>query len=46
MLVAPTEVTPEETAKLVRLRYLGEDAVEDRLAVAAALRLLLANIIE
>jgi hypothetical protein len=39
-----TDFTPEETAKLCRLRYLRECELEDRARIAAALHALLGNI--
>lgn len=40
-----TDFTPEETAKLCRLRYLGECELEDRDRIAAAIHALIANIL-
>ena len=39
-----TDFTPEETAKLCRLRYLAECELEDRDRIAEALHALIANI--
>jgi hypothetical protein len=40
-----TDFTPEETAKLCRLRYLTEHELEDRHRIAEAVHELLANIV-
>jgi hypothetical protein len=45
-VVVTVEFTPEETAKLHRLHYLAEHELEDRAAIAAALHLLLVNILD
>jgi hypothetical protein len=45
-VVVTLEFTPEETAKLHRLHYLAECELEDRARIAAALHLLLANILD
>jgi hypothetical protein len=44
-IVVTLELGPEETAKLHRLHYLQEFQLEDRRAIAGALRALLANIL-
>jgi hypothetical protein len=40
-----TDFTPEETAKLCRLRYLSEHELEDRQRIAEAVHALLQGII-
>jgi hypothetical protein len=44
-LSVTTDFSPEETAKLCRLRYLAECELEDRDRIAAAIHALIANII-
>ena len=44
-LVVTVELTPAETAKLVRLEYIGPHELEDRKRVAEAIRALLVAIV-
>ena len=45
-LVVTVALCPEETAKLSKLRYLSEAELEDRAAIADAIHLLLAHILD
>jgi hypothetical protein len=46
VVVVTLALTPDETAKLARLRYLEDHELEDRRAIAAAIRALIAGILE